>query len=155
MSNLSSLKLVAAKPRKGENLREARRFKLVEKIDTQLLLARAQHEGTPLQLTRIKTAIDLETGLKQKIELPRKIKPWWWNGENGKTNIALKYGSKVIEISPGLNAIETEGVGGVITTLEVLKSAVLGGELDAQIEGLNKKTSAGLKRPTLSLKGKN
>ena len=155
MSSLNSLKLVAAKPRKAASPKEVRRFKLVDKINIQLKLARAQHEGIPLQLTRFNLVIDPDSGLNQKIEVPRKVKPWWWVGDNGETNLALKYGAKVIEISQGLNAIETEGVEGVIQTLELLRTAVLGGELDAQIEELNKKSKAGLRRPTLTLKGKN
>ena len=57
--------------------------------------------------------------------------------DNGKTCITLRYGAEVLEISKGKNAVETAGVAEVITSLQLLKSAVDAGELDAQMEALS------------------
>jgi hypothetical protein len=61
----------------------------------------------------------------------------------------------------GKNAIETENIAGVITTLEVLRAAVDAGELDARIEAVSGLVKAGFdkevsssKRPTLKLPSK-
>jgi hypothetical protein len=61
----------------------------------------------------------------------------------------------------GKNAIETENIAGVITTLEVLRTAVDAGELDGRIEavsGLVKaafdKEATSSKRETLKLPAK-
>ena len=61
----------------------------------------------------------------------------------------------------GKNAIETDSIAGVVTTLEVLRSAVDAGELDARIEAISGLVKSGFdkeaqssKRPTLKLPSK-
>ena len=61
----------------------------------------------------------------------------------------------------GKNAIETDNIAGVITTLEVLRGAVDAGELDGRIEAISGLVKAGFekeapasKRPTLKLPAK-
>jgi hypothetical protein len=61
----------------------------------------------------------------------------------------------------GKNAIETENIAGVITTLEVLRTAVDAGELDGRIEAISGLVKSGFdkdaqtsKRPTLKLPAK-
>ena len=61
------------------------------------------------------------------------MRPWWFRAESGKTCIQLKYGSKVIDLSKGRNAIEVANETELISVLETLKKAVETGELDAQM----------------------
>jgi hypothetical protein len=75
--------------------------------------------------------------------------------------ITVRYGARTLEVVEGKNAIETENIAGVITTLEVLRTAVDAGELDGRIEAISglvkagfDKESQGLKRPTLKLPAK-
>jgi len=75
--------------------------------------------------------------------------------------ITVRYGARTLEVIEGKNAIETENIAGVITTLEVLRTAVDAGELDGRIEaisGLVKaefgKEAPASKRPTLKLPAK-
>jgi hypothetical protein len=89
------------------------------------------------------------------------LKPWWWKGENGKMCITVRYGARTLEVVEGKNAIETENIAGVITTLEVLRVAVEAGELDARIEAVSGLVKTGFdkeatssKRPTLKLPAK-
>jgi hypothetical protein len=44
----------------------------------------------------------------------------------------LHYGARTLEVVEGKNAIETDSIAGVVTTLEVLRSAVDDGELDCR-----------------------
>ena len=46
----------------------------------------------------------------------------------------MRYGSKVLELTKGKNAIELTNGDELIAVLAKLKDAVLAGELDAQIE---------------------
>ena len=137
MSHLSSLKLIAGKRQLGTNPKEARRIKLCSKIDEQIRLAQGQQAGTPYQSVKLRTVQDPATGERKTIEVPKRLKPWWWQADNGKTCITLRYGAKVLEISKGKNAIETAGLAEVITSLQLLKAAVDAGELDAQMEALS------------------
>jgi hypothetical protein len=52
----------------------------------------------------------------------------------------------------GKNAIETENIASVITTLEVLRTAVDAGELDARIEAVSGLVKAGFHKEATSSK---
>jgi hypothetical protein len=58
-----------------------------------------------------------------------------------KTNVCNRclavVNSDPLEVVDGKNSIETENIAGVITTLEVLRTAVDAGELDARIEAVS------------------
>ena len=95
------------------------------------------------------------------MEVPKRLKSWWWPSENGKLCITVRYGARTLEVIEGKNAIETENIAGVITTLEVLRTAVDAGELDARIESISglvkagfEKEGASSKRNTLKLPAK-
>jgi hypothetical protein len=153
MSHLTSLKLIAGKRQQGINPKEARRIKLCSKIDEQIRLAQGQQEGTPYQPVKLRLVQDPVTAERKTIEVPKRLKPWWWTADNGKTCITLRYGAKVLEISKGKNAIETAGVAEVITSLQLLKEAVGAGELDAQMEALSGQvTEAFAPKPKASTK---
>lgn len=137
MSGLSTLKLVTSKRQQGNSPQQARRLKLCTKLDEQIQLAKAQQSGTQFTPVRIRTIRDDVTGESRKVEIPKKLKPWWWTAENGKTCITLRYGARVVEIAKGKNAIETGGIAEVISSLQILKSAVEAGDLDAVLESLS------------------
>ena len=63
--------------------------------------------------------------------------------EAGKLNLAVRYGSKVLELAKGKNAIELTTGDELIAVLAKLKDAVLAGELDAQIEAASGALRAG------------
>jgi len=153
MSHLTSLKLIAGTRQQGTNPKEARRMKLCSKIDEQIRLAQGQQAGTPYQPIKLRVVQDPITAERKTIEVPKRLKPWWWTADNGKTCITLRYGAKVLEISKGKNAIETAGVTEVITSLQLLKEAVGAGELDAQMEALSGQvTEAFAPKPKASAK---
>ena len=162
MSGLTALKLVQAKREKGMSPQHARRQKLSSKLAEQIQLAKAEQSGTEFSPVRIRTVRDQETGETRKVEIPKRLKPWWWPSENGKMCITVRYGARTLEVIEGKNAIETENIAGVITTLEVLRTAVDAGELDARIESISGLVKAGIekegasnKRNTLKLPTKN
>ena len=124
-------------------------------------MAKAIQAGTEFVPVKIRSVRDQETGETRKVEVPKRLKPWWWPSENGKMFITVRYGARTLEVIEGKNAIETENIAGVITTLEVLRTAVDAGELDARIESISglvkagfEKEGASSKRNTLKLPGK-
>ena len=125
-------------------------------------MAKAIQAGTEFVPVKIRSIRDQETGETRKVEVPKRLKPWWWSSENGKLCITVRYGARTLEVIEGKNAIETENIAGVITTLEVLRTAVDAGELDARIESISglvkagfEKEGASSKRNTLKLPTKN
>ena len=136
MSGLSALKLVQAKREKGDSPQHARRQKLSSKLAEQIQLAKAQQSGTEFSPVRVRTVKDEVTGQSRKVEVPRKLKPWWWTDEKGKLCITVRYGARTLEIVEGKNAIETDSIADVITSLQVIRSAVDAGELDKRIDAV-------------------
>ena len=133
MSTLETLKFVTvSKPAKLPAVVQ-RRNKLSDKLWEQIQLAKAKNAGTsyaPLKTKRLKY---LEGNIKT-LEVPKRIKPWWFTAQNGKACLVVRYGSKTLEIAQGKTAIELDKPDELIHTLEMIKTAVEAGELDAQIE---------------------
>lgn len=133
MATLASLKLVTAK--KPSNLPPVvhRRNKLSSKVYEQIQLARSQNEGTVFAPTRTKTVTNAE-GQRVQLTQPKRVKPWWFVAESGNCCIAIRYGSKVLELAKGKTAIEVASASALIDALEAVNAAVIAGELDGQIE---------------------
>ena len=151
MSGLSALKLVQAKREKGTSPQHARRQKLSTKLAEQIQLAKAQQSGTEFSPVRVRTVKDEVTGQNRKVEVPKKLKPWWWTDDKGKLCITVRYGARTLEIVEGKNAIETDNIADVITSLQVIRSAVDAGELDKRIDAVMGAVKTGFsKEPTPS-----
>ena len=134
MSALANLKLVAAKKPNRLSPVVIRRNKVVERLHEQLEMAKARQEGRTYAPTRMRKVKNAETGVKTTIEMPKRVKEWWFTSDSGKLCLSLRYGAKVVEIAKGKSAVELASEKDLVATLEILKQAVEGGELDAQIE---------------------
>ena len=58
----------------------------------------------------------------------------------------MRYGSRVLNIAKGKNAIEIASMNDLIAVIETVKSAVETGELDAEIEAASGSLKAGFRR---------
>ncbi len=134
MSAISELKLVADKKPRNMPVIVVRRNKLAAKLWEQIQLAKSQIEGTPFVIHKFRSVRDPEYGVKKQVEVPKRIKPWWFQSEAGKVCIAIRYGSYTLELAKGMSSIEVASAADLIKTLEVIKTAVEAGELDSQIE---------------------
>ena len=146
MSTLASLKLVASKKVKQATPVVLRRNKLAAKLNEQIELAQAQKEGRPYAPKRIKTLVNAETGERTTVEATKRVKEWYWINDAGKINLSVRYGAKVLELAKGKNAIELASGDELMATLNALKTAVLAGELDAQIESASGALRAGFQK---------
>jgi len=139
MTGLTALKLVQAKKPQSNSPHLSKRQKLSNKLAQQIQLAKSEQSGTHLDLKKTKLIKDSETGESKRVEVPVKLKPWWWKSEDGKICITVRYGARVLEIVEGKNAIEADNIADVITSLQVIRTAVDSGELDARIQALTAK----------------
>jgi len=146
MSALSTLKLVAVKKPSHMPAIVIRRNKLSSKLWEQIQLAKSQLDGTPFVVMKYRSMVDRETGLRKQVELPKRIKPWWFQSEQGKVCVSVKYGSWTIELAKGKPSVEVANAQDLIKTLETIKSAVEAGELDVQIEMASAHLRSGFKR---------
>jgi hypothetical protein len=141
MSTLSTLKLVATKKPQQMPTIQLSRNKLSSKLWEQIQLARSQINGQPFVVTRFRSVKDRDTGLRKQVEMPKRIRPWWFVTENGKVCVSIRYGSWTLELAKGKPSVEVASADELVVALETIKRAVEAGELDTQIET----ASAGLK----------
>ncbi len=134
MSTLGNLKLGTSKKPTSMPAIQVRRNKLSTKLWEQIQLAKSQVSGEPFQVTRFRSVRDQATGLKKQVEMPKRVRPWWFISEEGKVCLNIRYGSRTLEIAKGKPSVEVDNPNALIKALEVIKNAVEIGELDTQIE---------------------
>jgi len=143
MSALNTLKLTATKkPSHIPNVVQ-RRVKLARRLWEQIELAKAEQSGTKFAVPKLRSYTDRESGLRKQIETNKRLKSWVFVGDNGKLAIAIRYGTKVLELAKGKYAIEVANNNEVVPTLQIIKTAVETGELDAAIESASLKLREG------------
>ena len=143
MSTLSNLKLVSDTKPKQISAIQQRRNKLIHRLWEQIELAKSQIEGTAFVVKKYRSIMDRETGLKKQVEVPKRIREWWFKNEAGKVCVTIKYGTSVLELAKGKASIEVDSPQALIKALETIKQAVEVGELDAQIEQASSHLRAG------------
>ena len=144
MATLTSLKLVAAKKPAQKDPVQHRRSKLSMKVLEQLQYARALNAGEVYAPTRIKIVTNAE-GERVQVNQPKRIKPWWFTDGN-KVLLQVRYGAKVLMLNGKSNAVECANADALIAALNTVNTAVLAGELDAQIEAASGQIRGGFER---------
>ena len=129
MTVLKTLNFVAFKPLANNNPIAVRRRKLIAKLDEQIQLA-TNVDFTP---TKHKWITD-DDGNQKKVEVAKRVKRWWTVSVDGKINLVVRYGNKLLEFAKGKNAIELAIEAEVADTLRKIREAAKLGELDGLIE---------------------
>ena len=143
MTTLTSLKLVTSKKHQTVSPIVHRRNKLIAKVHQQLELCEAQQAGNIYAPKRLKTYVNKQTGERMTTEVVKRVKEWFWISDNGKINLAVKYGAKTLPLNKkGANAIELANGDELIATLKSLKQLIANGELDDAITEVSSATRA-------------
>jgi hypothetical protein len=143
MTTLSGLKLTTAQKQTHINPVQQRRNKLVKRLWEQAELARALTAGTQYVPTKLRTVLDNETGLRKQVQVNKRVKQWWFTAESGKLCLQVRYGVRVLELAKGKYAVEVGAEKDLVATLDVIKAAVIAGELDAAMDAASTKLRAG------------
>ncbi|MCE2688705.1 MAG: hypothetical protein LW862_02495 [Rubrivivax sp.] len=146
MGTLSTLKLTAVQRPQQLSAVQLRRNKLLRRLDEQMKLASAQEEGKQFAPLRLRTVTDPATGSRRTVESSKRVKAWWFKQESGKFALSIRYGAKVLELAKGKYAVEVASPKDLISTLEIVKSAVEAGELDGAIEHAAGRLRQGFKK---------
>ena len=146
MTTLANLKLTAAQKPTNIPQVQQRRNKLVKRLWEQAELAKAQQTGTQFAPTKFRTHTDSETGVRRQVEVNKRVKAWWFMTDAGKLALSVRYGTKVLELAKGKYAVEVAAEKDLVTTLDVIKAAVIAGELDVAIDSAANKLRAGFNR---------
>ena len=147
MSHLAKLKIVAQQNKRTPNKAEHRRNKLLEKLDDQLGMIQAQLAGETYTRTRMVAKAN-EAGERVMIERAKRLRPWYWMNASGNCYFSVWYGSKVIELKPGLTAINVTKREELPDAIRAVMEAVTAGELDAQIEDVAERNKEQLRKST-------
>jgi hypothetical protein len=104
VSALQGLKLITAKRQTAINPVQSRRNKLSLRVQEQIALAQAAAEQRTYTKQRVRNVKD-SSGIKNTVTTQVRVKQWWWTQDNGKSALSVRYGSKVIALSPKCNAV--------------------------------------------------
>jgi hypothetical protein len=143
MTTFATLKLTAAQKPINVTATQTRRVKLAQRLDEQIELATAQLAGKQYTATRLRTSKDELTGERTTVEVNKRVKCWWFTAENGKLALSVRYGARQLELAKGKFAIEVASMKDMVQTLDIVKVAVLDGQLDAAIDAASNKLRAG------------
>ena len=125
MIQLADVKLVSAVRPTFQDPVALKRLKFISRISEQLEIANLLMKGEQIPFTSFHDPVSLKR--------PRKVSPWWWTDKDGKYLMAIKYGSKVIELAKGKSAVQAETLEQIIEVLKSLKLATSNGELDLHL----------------------
>jgi hypothetical protein len=138
---LNGLKLVTAKKHLTASPIVHRRNKLIAKLHEQIELCEAKKNGQTFAPKLLKTYTNKQTGERMTVEAVKRIREWFWIGDNGKINLCVRYGAKTLPLNKkGANAIECSNGDELVNTLKSLKLAVTNGELDDAITEVSSAT---------------
>lgn len=143
MATLASLKLTSAVKPTNVPAIQVRRNKLARRLWEQMELAKAQLAGEQFTITKFRSVLSQDTGLRKQVEVQKRIKQWWFTADNGKLALSVRYGARLLELAKGKFAVEVASDKELVPTLELIKAAVLNGELDTAIDAASTKLRAG------------
>lgn len=117
-----------------------RRSKLIRKLMEQKVIAEADRDGREPKIMR-RRWVTTESGARAAIDAPKRLKRWWVKDDAGNCLLAIRYGSKVLELEKGKTAVVVGNPDQLIPTIEMIIAAISAGELDGHLAQM------GLTRP--------
>lgn len=136
MSILKTLKLTAATRNAPLTPEQMLRGKLVSYLNEQKALAEAEIAGTSFVATKKVTRKNAE-GENIRVDAPRHVRKGWFTDAQGKLFFQLRYGSKPLEFTKGMNAVEVENLAELPSLIVSIIEAINAGELDVQAKAAN------------------
>ncbi len=128
MELLKTLKLTQYQRNNRNNPALQRRIKLVARISEQILLA----ENPNYKSLSVRTVAD-DDGVVRTVEVSKRVLRWWRVGADGTVELTLRYGSRILELAKGMDAMELASTDELVGVLEQFKAAAELGEMDNMI----------------------
>lgn len=131
-SLLSKLNIVKAPLKHPTDPLIQRQNKLIAKLEVQREMAQCLVESKEFKAFKFKYITDPETGIKNKVRVPKQIKPWFYKMDS-QYFTTIKYGSKSLELAKGLYAIAVDDSTALIGVFDAVIGAVRNGEFDTKL----------------------
>ena len=109
----------------------ARRDKLLAGIAEQRLVLDATAQGVSY-ITKIKSWRKDGNGDKALVEVPKRVRPWFFQQDNG-WYVQCRYGARILAINGKSNAVFVNKLEEVTAVLEAFRAATDSGELDRAV----------------------
>ena len=135
MELLKTLKLTRYQRNTTHNPALQRRIKLAAGITEQIKLA----ENPNCNSLNVQTVVDDSCGMRT-FEVGKQVLRWWHVGADGTVELALCYGSRILEPAKGMDAVELASTDELVPVLEQFKAAAERGEMDDMIAAQLAKT---------------
>ena len=128
MELLKTLKLTRYQRSNANNPVLQRRIKLAAGISEQIKLA----ENPNYKRISVHTVAD-DSGELHTVEVSKRVLRWWRVGANSTVELTVRYGSRVLELAKGMDAVELASTDELVPVLEQFKAAAEQGEMDDMI----------------------
>ncbi len=128
MELLKTLKLTRYQRSNTNNPILQRRIKLASGIIEQLQLA----QNPNYKSHSVRTVAD-DSGELREVEVSKRVLRWWHVGADGTVELTIRYGSRVLELAEGMDAVELASTDELVPVLEQFKAAAELGEMDDMI----------------------
>ena len=135
MELLKTLKLTRYKRNNSNNPILQRRVKLAAGISEQIQLAKNPN----YKQISVRTVADDNGGLRT-VEVGKRVLRWWRVGADGTVELTVRYGSRILELAKGMDAVELSSVDELVPVLEQFKAAAELGEMDDMVAAQLAKT---------------
>jgi hypothetical protein len=133
MNTLNTLSLVAMPKLNKQDPKQQRRRKLLTQLDQQRALA-----ADPNYVVARQKWVKQESGEKQLVNAPKRVKRWWSEDADGNCFFVVRYGSKPLALAAGKDAIAVGSKDKLIGVIDAVIAAAKAGELDNMIAATQK-----------------
>jgi hypothetical protein len=100
-------------------------------------MAKCLAENEEFKAYKFKYVTDPHTGIKNKVRVPKQIKPWFYKMDS-QYFTTIKYGSKSLELAKGLYAIAVEDKSSLASIYDTVIAAVKAGEFDEKLMAIKR-----------------
>ena len=135
MELLKTLKLPQYQRNNTSNPVLQRRVKLAAGISEQIQLA----QNPNYKSLNVRAVADDNGGVRA-VGVEKRVLRWWCMSTDGTVQLTVRYGSRVLELAKGMDAVELSSVDELVPVLEQFKAAAELGEMDDMVAAQLAKT---------------
>ena len=128
MELLKTLKLPQYQRNNTSNPVLQRRVKLAAGISEQIQLA----QNPNYKSVNVRAVADDNGGVRA-VGVEKRVLRWWCMSTDGTVQLTVRYGSRVLELAKGMDAVELASADELVPVLEQFKAAAERGEMDDMI----------------------
>ena len=128
MELLKTLKLPQYQRNNTSNPVLQHRVKLAAGISEQIQLA----QNPNYKSVNVRAVAD-DSGGVRAVGVEKRVLRWWCMSTDGTVQLTVRYGSRVLELAKGMDAVELSSVDELVPVLEQFKAAAELGEMDDMV----------------------